>query len=244
VSKHYIDVSSQNITPNWKTNLIDRILSCPWKARNEILRWAVYPRVRLLFAFYGIRWRSNWNFYGTPIVQKHRNSIMEFGDGLQLRSSRRSNPLGPSRPCILCTWQAGAHLKVGTDLAATGATLCAAERISIGNNVVIGTNSVVVDTDFHPLDPMERKDRPQNAKTAPVLIEDDVFIGMNCLILKGVTLGKGCVIGAGSVVARSIPPMSIAAGNPARAIRTISESLSAKHGLLLEDLGSYTILRS
>jgi acetyltransferase-like isoleucine patch superfamily enzyme len=77
---------------------------------------------------------------------------------------------------------------------------------------------VVVDTDFHPLDPLERKGRPQNAKTAPVLIEDDVFIGMNCLILKGVTLGKGCVIGAGSVVTRTVPSMSIAAGNPARVV--------------------------
>jgi acetyltransferase-like isoleucine patch superfamily enzyme len=52
-----------------------------------------------------------------------------------------------------------------------------------------------------------------------VRIEDDVFIGMRCLILKGVTLGAGCVIGAGSVVTKSIPPGAVAAGNPARVIR-------------------------
>jgi acetyltransferase-like isoleucine patch superfamily enzyme len=143
---------------------------------------------------------------------------MQFGDGLQLRSSRRSNPLGPCRPCILCTWGAGAQLETGRNLRATGVTLCAAERISIGDNVVIGTNSVVVDTDFHPLDPQSRKERPQDARIAPVVIEDDVFIGMNCMILKGVTLGRGCVIGAGSVVSRTIPPMSIAAGSPAQVI--------------------------
>jgi acetyltransferase-like isoleucine patch superfamily enzyme len=155
---------------------------------------------------------------------------MQLGDGLQLRSSLRSNPLGPCRPCILCTWQAGAHLEAGCNLAATGATLCAAERISIGDNVVIGANSVVIDTDFHPLDPRLRKERTHQAGTAPVVIEDDVFIGMNCVILKGVTLGRGCVIGAGSVVTRAIPPMTRAAGNPARIVGP-SDGLSSENEL-------------
>jgi len=196
----------------------------------------------MLFAFYGIRWRSNWSFYGTPIVQRHRNSIMQFGDGLQLRSSQRSNPLGPSRPCILCTWQAGALLEAGRNLRATGATLCAADRISIGDNVVIGANSVVADTDFHPLDPQARKDRPQEAGISPIVIEDDVFIGMSCLILKGVTLGKGCVIGAGSVVTRNVLPMSVAAGNPARALK-VSPNSFRKTRAIVENHRSHPILR-
>jgi len=63
-----------------------------------------------------------------------------------------------------------------------------------------------------------RRLRPQDAKIAPVVIEDDVFIGMNCLVLKGVTLGRGCVVGAGSVVTRDVPPGMVAAGNPAKVI--------------------------
>jgi acetyltransferase-like isoleucine patch superfamily enzyme len=85
----------------------------------------------------------------------------------------------------------------------------------------VGANTTIVDTDFHPLDPTERRLRPAEAKTAPIFIEDDVFIGMNCLILKGVRLGQGSVVGAGSVVTKDVPPGSIVAGNPAQVIRRI-----------------------
>ena len=99
--------------------------------------------------------------------------------------------------------------------------ICAAERITIGNNVVVGANTAIVDTDFHLLDPEQRWLRPSDGKTAAIVIEDDVFIGMNCLILKGVTLGQGSVVGAGSVVTRDVPPRVIVAGNPARFVREL-----------------------
>jgi len=146
---------------------------------------------------------------------------MIFGDGLALRSSVHSNPLGPNHPVILCTWQTGAVLEVGANFGMTGGTLCAAECIKIGNNVAVGANSTIIDTDFHPLDPAERRLHPAEAHTAPIIIEDDVFIGMNCLILKGVRLGQGCVVGAGSVVTRDVPPKAIAAGNPARVVGAV-----------------------
>ena len=190
----------------------------PWKIRNEIGRWIVLPRVRLLFAANGIPWGRSWRFHGVPILQKHRKSLMGFGDGLGLRSSVRSNPLGPNRPVILCTWQEGATLEVGDHFGMTGGTLCAAEHIAIGHHVKIGANTTVMDTDFHPLDPEIRRVHPQKANTAPVVIEDDVFIGMNCLVLKGVRLGKGCVVGAGSVVTKDVPAGTMVAGNPARIV--------------------------
>lgn len=145
---------------------------------------------------------------------------MGFGLNLQLHSgidtSAGSNLLGANHPVILCTWQPGARLLVGDHFGMTGGSIIAAERITIGNHVAVGANTTIMDTDFHPLSASERKQHPQNANTAPIIIEDDVFIGVNCLILKGVTIGCGSVIGAGSVVAKSIPPGVIAAGNPAR----------------------------
>ena len=70
----------------------------PWKLQNEFWRFLAYPAVRLIFASNGIRWGDGWRFYGVPLVQKHRRSTMRFGPGLQLRSSRRSNPLFRAAP--------------------------------------------------------------------------------------------------------------------------------------------------
>ena len=103
----------------------------------------------------------------------------------------------------------------------TGGTLCAAERITIGDNVTVGANSTIVDTDFHPIEPESRRLTPQDAKTDPIVIEDDVFIGMNCLVLKGVHIGRGSTVGAGSVVTRDVPPGVIVAGNPARVVQEL-----------------------
>jgi acetyltransferase-like isoleucine patch superfamily enzyme len=196
----------------------------PWKLSNHLWRLLAYPRIRLLFASRQIPWGRGWRIFGVPIIQKHRRSRMSFGPGLQLRSSLRSNPLGPNHPVILCTWQAGAQLQVGADFAMTGGALCAAERIVIGNGVAIGANTVITDTDFHPLDRSARQASPWAGETAPISIEDGVFIGMNCLILKGVSLGRGCVIGAGSVVTHDVPPHVVAAGNPARVLRELPEA--------------------
>jgi len=156
--------------------------------------------------------------YGAPVVQRHNGSIMEFGPGLQLRSTVRSNPLGANRPVVLCTWAKGAVLRVGANFSMTGGTICAAQRIEIGNNVAVGANSSIIDTDFHPIDPQDRRTDPSIYETAPVVIGNDVFIGMNSLVLKGVTIGAGSVVGAGGVVTKDVEPGRIVVGNPARAI--------------------------
>jgi acetyltransferase-like isoleucine patch superfamily enzyme len=200
---------------------MNSLMDTPWKYYNEFFRWLVLPYIRLLFFLNGITWGNRWRFYGLPILQKQHRSEMRFGDGLNLRSSVRSNPLGPNHPVILCTWQAGAVLEIGDNFGMTGGSICVAHRITIGNRVIIGANTVVVDTDFHPLDFRIRNIHPQDSLTAPVHIQNDVFIGMNCLILKGVTIGQGSVIGAGSVVAGNIPAGVVAAGNPAVVIKSI-----------------------
>jgi len=194
----------------------------PWKLSNNLLRLLVYPWARLLFFMNDIPWRRGWRFYGLPIIQKHHGSVMRFGSGLQLRSTARSNPLGANHPVILCTWRANALLQIGENFAMTGGSIIAAEKIIIGNNVNVGANTIIMDTDFHPLEAEARRLDSEPAKTAPVFIEDDVFIGTNCLILKGVTLGQGSVIGAGSVVTKDVPPYTIVAGNPVRFIGNIS----------------------
>ena len=113
-------------------------------------------------------------------------------------------------------------LQIGADFSMTGGSLVAEQRIIIGDRVTVGANCIITDSDFHPLEAAHHRTISLDGATAPVIIEDGVFIGMHCLILKGVTLGAGSVIGAGSVVARDVPPGVIAAGNPARVIRELS----------------------
>ena len=196
-------------------------LNTPWKIWNNLVRFLSTPAAYLLFWFNGIPFGKDWKLFGLPIIQKHSLSDIRIGKNLALRSSIRSNPLGPNHPVIICTWAPGAVLEIGDNFAMTGGIICAAEKVVIGNRVAVGANTTIVDTDFHPLDPEQRRMHPQEAKTAPIIIEDDVFIGMSCLILKGVTIGSGSVIGAGSVVTTDVPPRVVAAGNPAKVIRQL-----------------------
>lgn len=144
-----------------------------------------------------------------------------LGDGLELRSWKASNPLAPSHPVVLATRRASARIQVGHGCGFTGATIVAATSVIIGDRVLVGANSTIVDTDFHPLTRAGREADILAGACAPVTIHDDAFIGMHCLILKGVTIGANSVIAAGSVVTRDVPPNVIAAGNPARVVKTL-----------------------
>ena len=191
----------------------------PWKAGNEIRRWLILPLA--WYSLRGIEIGARWRCYGLPIIQRHRRSRIRIGRGLNLRSTPRSNPLAPNHPVAISTRRADASLTIGADFGMTGGALVCDERISIGDRVWVGANAIITDTDFHPLDPAIRQARPLDAKTAPVDIADDVFIGMNALILKGVCIGERAVVGAGSVVSRDVPAGAIVAGNPARVIGVV-----------------------
>lgn len=208
----------QEVAPTDLPSAVRMTREMPWKAINEWNRLLLLPFARLYVRAAGVRWGCGWKLYGLPIIQKHRRSELTIGDGLELRSTIRSNPLGPNHPVVLSTRRPGARLFIGDDFGMTGGSVVCEESISIGNRVIVGCNTIIADTDFHPLDPAQRHEYPLDGTTAPIVIEDDVFIGMQAIILKGVRLGEGCMIGAGSVVTRDVPPGAIAAGNPAQVL--------------------------
>ena len=114
-----------------------------------------------------------------------------------------------------------------------GASVTCADQIRIGDNVLIAQQAIIADTDNHSIYFEQRKNDLMQWReykhdwsshpSAPVIIEDGAWIGARCMILKGVTIGARAVIGAGSVVTKSIPADVIAAGNPARVIRKIAQ---------------------
>ena len=201
---------------------IQQIRDMPWLAGLELRRRLAWPLVRLQFAWHGIDWGRGWRIFGRPILQKHRGSRIDLGEGLTLRSWPRSNPLAPTHPVVLSTRSAQAEIVIGDDCGFTGTTLVADASIRIGNRVLVGGNASIVDTDFHPLTPEGRREDINTGASRPIEIGDDVFIGMNSLLLKGVTVGDGSVVGAGSVVSRDVPPHTIVAGNPATVVKELT----------------------
>lgn len=93
------------------------------------------------------------------------------------------------------------------------------ESIFIGKNVMIAQMSTVRDTD-HAFDSKDIPMKDQGIVTAPVIIEDDVWIGHGATILKGVTIGQGAIVAAGAVVTQSVPAYSIVGGIPAKVLKT------------------------
>ena len=87
----------------------------------------------------------------------------------------------------------------------------------------LGANVTIYDTDFHPVNPYERiiTNNDSSIKRKPVRIDDYAWVGANAMILKGVHIGRGAVIGAGSVVRSDVPELTVYAGNPARYVKDI-----------------------
>jgi len=119
---------------------------------------------------------------------------------------------------MLSTLLPGAKLTIGSDCGFSGTVVAAAESIVIGDRVLCGANSTITDTDWHGVYPSERR---AVGRSAPVSIQDDVWIGVGAVVLKGVTIGHGSVVAAGSLVTRSLPPLVVAGGNPARVLREL-----------------------
>ena len=99
----------------------------------------------------------------------------------------------------------------------SGTSVSAASEVRIGKNVAIGNYVLIMDSDFHDVD-----DHRKAGKSAPIIIEDDVWIAAKVTILKGVRIGQGAVVAAGAVVTKDVPPRSVVGGIPARVLRMLT----------------------
>lgn len=145
------------------------------------------------------------------------NNDIGIGDNFYFSSGNGVNPIASNLQGAIYL-ENGASLKIGNNVGMSSTRLWIHESVRIGNNVKIGGCVLITDTDAHPMDYVVRRSSNEGTKSAPVVIEDDVWIGAHCIILKGVTIGARSIIGAGSVVTKSIPADCVAAGNPCRVI--------------------------
>lgn len=146
---------------------------------------------------------------------------LAIGDNFTMTSGDCINPLCRNiYACIYIT--NGGKIKIGNNVGMSSPCLWVTNSLIIGDRVRIGGNCTIIDSDVHDIDFMARANlRPHDIKNAPIVLENDVWLGTNVTILKGVTIGARSIIGAGSVVTKSIPADCIAAGNPCKIIKRI-----------------------
>jgi len=185
--------------------------------------WRCMPTSRILNLKPGVQISTKARLLGWPIIENRNGGSIHVGENVTLNSRKWGNALGVLSPVIIRTLSSAAKVEIGNNSGLSGTRIASAQQIKIGERVLIGADTVIVDNNFHPINPVNRYRQPRPAsKTGDaVIIEDDVFIGTGCIILKGVTIGRGSVIGAHSVVSKSIPEMVIASGNPAVVLQNI-----------------------
>lgn len=173
------------------------------------------------FRMYGVEYGKHCIVHGKLYINLFPTAKLRIGDNLYFSSGWGINALCANKRGMIYATE-NATIIIGNNVGMSSTVLWAHKNITIGNYVKIGGNCILIDTDSHNKDYMIRRGQYTDWGIAePIVIEDDVFIGMNCIILKGVTIGARSIIAAGSVVTKSIPADCIAGGNPAKVIKSL-----------------------
>ena len=165
---------------------------------------------------------SNVQLPGQLNLVTRGNNIVAIGDNFYFSSGDAVNPISSNLQGAIYL-ENGASLKIGNNVGMSSTRMWIHDSVTIGDNVKVGACVLITDTDAHPLDYLARRTSNEGTKSAPIVIEDDVWVGAHSIILKGVTIGARSIIGAGSVVTKDIPDNVIAVGNPCRVLRNVSE---------------------
>jgi acetyltransferase-like isoleucine patch superfamily enzyme len=176
-------------------------------------------RCTILFYVNGVKCES-FTSYGMPYIHVSLQAQCIIGKNFKMNNGLLYSDSGVNGKCRIEV-RDEAVLTIGNNVGMSDVTITCHEKISIGNNILLGVGSQIRDTDNHSLNSQDRLIGLdwKNKKTSPIIIKDNVFIGAYSFILKGVTIGENSIVGAGSVVTKNIPNNEIWAGNPAKFIR-------------------------
>lgn len=165
---------------------------------------------------------SSFRSSSYPYVVVCLGGKLTIGNNFSMHNGIRGNPIGCYSRCTFYV-DKGAEIHIGDNVGVSQTAIICYKSIIIGDNVKLGGGVKIYDTDFHSLDPLIRSSKEdfKYKKKAEVHIKKNAFIGAYCIILKGVTVGENSIIGAGSVVTKSVPDNQIWGGNPAKFIKNI-----------------------
>jgi acetyltransferase-like isoleucine patch superfamily enzyme len=166
------------------------------------------------------------------------SKVFSSGRIVNMREDKSAISIGNASQVLgeLLVFAHGGNICIGDECSiGIGTRIWSGESIIIGNRVLISHGVNIFDNQTHPLSASERSEHFRKIVTSghpseielgerPIVIEDDVWIACMSIILRGVHIGRGVVVGAGSVVTKDVPAWSVVAGNPARVIKTVSEN--------------------
>lgn len=159
---------------------------------------------------------------GRPLIRCSRGGTLEIMEGVKINTRVSSNPVIGRQRTSLSVMAPGARMTISKSVGVSGACICAAQCVEIGESTIVGADVLITDTDFHTPGPGWSWSNNAADTSKPVRIGKGCFIGARAIILKGVTIGDGAVIAAGALVTRDVPAEHLAIGNPA-VIKTLDE---------------------
>jgi acetyltransferase-like isoleucine patch superfamily enzyme len=155
-----------------------------------------------------------------PIIDIHRNANLIIGNNVSINSNNIGYHLNMFSVCKLFADEPGAIIDIGDNTRIHGSCIHAVKKIKIGKNCLIAANCQIIDGNGHDLSFSNTKNRINTiGNFKEVNIEDDVWLGTGVIVLPGVTIGKGSIISANSVVHKDVPARVIAGGNPLQIIK-------------------------
>lgn len=181
---------------------------------------------RLKFSFWNVNYGKNMKVVGRLRLRMTQDASILIGDNF-LAFSGFNSTIDSGHKNVLSAI-GGAKIIIHDNVGITSTSIYCQKRVEIGNHVLIGADTIIMDTNFHSMDYAIRgtgKEGPKYAdtvRTSPVIIGDNVFIGTRCVINKGVSIGEGAVIAAGSIVCKNVPAWEVWGGNPAQFIKKIN----------------------
>jgi acetyltransferase-like isoleucine patch superfamily enzyme len=182
-------------------------------------RWFYGRVVRVWMSICGIAYGPGLRVHSFPVCRKSASGTIRLGSNVTMYNRLTENLAGVTHPCVLHAGP-GATLSIGNHVGLSGVVLFCSKEIVIEDWVNIGAGARIYDTDFHPLNYLDRRVHKIDAiGVASVRICQDAFIGAGAVILKGVTVGARAIVAAGAIVTRDVPPDTVAAGAPARIVK-------------------------